>query len=710
MRKKLILTVLFLANTAILAQSRQDLYEIWQNPPLEYRMNKNIHHLPSDQQGQNALIENTLANGWGGFSLNVSFSHYLTDNGMKTVRQFCESAKAKGMDLWLYDEQGYPSGSAGGRVLKQNIALESMGIFFTDAVVSGGLSEFKVPPGRPIQISAFPIINGEADYTRSVNLSDYYDGSQVHWDAPEGKWKLFAATKNSLYKGFQADRNSYPYPSLLIPEVTEIFLDTTHNKYAEYLGNNLGRYFTSTFTDEPSTMAMQFHSYSEKHAVIPWQEVLSSEMATRYGYRPEDRLVELFYYDGSAGQQVRYQYFKTVGDLISENYFGKIKIWCEEHNFLSGGHLLLEETMLAHVPLYGNIMQCFRQMNAPGIDILSCYPENFPVHSPKLASSAAELEGQSRVMSEPCPVADGDSEPPMESLRGFVNMLLLEGVTDFNCYLKLNGLTQEEQIEFNKYVGRIGMLLRGGYTSADIGVVYPIESLWTKYKPGYQKVSGWKHVIGASEEANSIDKAFKDVSRFMYDYRWEYMHLDSQAIIDSIVDNGNLTHGNHQFKVIVLPAVDTLPIEAWKRLLRFAQQGGKLIFLEAVPCNSEIAFPDTYVQAEFARMIKENKNVLFMKEWASEGLDNIISKWVRAKVLVEEKKLPLRLAHKKVGSDDVFFLINDSHETIRTNIEFNIKGRVEQWDPESGKVSVISGMEEILLMPYHGKVYMVNTK
>jgi hypothetical protein len=54
---------------------------------------------------------------------------------------------------------------------------------------------------------------------------------------------------------------------------------------------------------------------------------------------------------------------------------------------------LIVVLMIAHVPFYGDIMKCFREMHAPGIDILSCFPENMPVHTPKLASSAAELMG-----------------------------------------------------------------------------------------------------------------------------------------------------------------------------------------------------------------------------------------------------------------------------------------------------------------------------
>ncbi len=484
------------------------------------------------------------------------------------------------MELWLYDENGYPSGNAGDLVIRENPEWEVMGLFFDDTLVNQGPLHFRLPPGKSELVAAFPVSGKVVDYSRKTDLSGFINGSYLDWKAPEGEWNIFAVTKDQLYEGFQVSKKpggsaSPHYPSLMIPEVTETFLRVNHEIYADYLGKDLGKYFTSTFTDEPSLMAVPFEWYT--WSVIPWQEVLSVEINKRYGYRPEERLVELFSDKGPAGQQVRYQYFHTVGDLIANNYFKPIKEWCAKHNFKSGGHLLLEETMMAHVPLYGDAMKCFREMDAPGIDILSCSPRFMPVHSPKLASSAAELEGNDLVMSEPCPIMEIytlGSEPPAEEVRGHLNMLMAGGVTDFNNYLNLTHSDQKEKIEFNTYIGRSTLLLHGGFTRADIGIVYPIESLWTRFIPQPLKVvdgfftdpnvSGWDTLAGGSPDAILVEQTFRNISRFMFKNRREYSFLDSRAIIESKVVNGELVNGQLHWKVIVLPAVSTLPEEAWE--------------------------------------------------------------------------------------------------------------------------------------------------
>ena len=65
--------------------------------------------------------------GLGGVVCNVDFREYLTsDEHWKTLVAGVESCAALGMVVWLYDEEGYPSGSAGGLVLQDNPAYEAL--------------------------------------------------------------------------------------------------------------------------------------------------------------------------------------------------------------------------------------------------------------------------------------------------------------------------------------------------------------------------------------------------------------------------------------------------------------------------------------------------------------------------------------------------------------------------------------------------------
>ncbi|MFA5814545.1 MAG: glycosyl hydrolase, partial [Bacteroidales bacterium] len=345
----------------------------------------------------------------------------------------------------------------------------------------------------------------------------------------------------------------------------------------------------------------------------------------------------------------------------------------------------------------------------PGIDVLSCFPALTPIHSPKLASGAAELTGATRVMCEPCPVADriklGGQETPADHVRGFLNIQLLGGVTDFNNYLQLSNSDQEEKNEFNRYVARIAMLLRGGHTKAEIAVVYPIETMWTKWIPKPVSVAGWDSVSGGNPDAVMVEQSFRNVSRFLYNHRWEYAYIDSKAIIDAEVKDGKLVHGLLQWKVIILPAVNTLPAEAWRKLALFAEAGGIVISLNAMPENSESHFPDETVLKIGKEIFNRYDKSVILKDWSPTELNRLLTKFLVKDFRLGDEQVPVRYCHRMIDGRDCFFLINDSDKEVKTSLQFDENRRFTEWDPASGKTRSVKGVIELELPAFHGKVY-----
>jgi len=293
--------------------------------------------------------------------------------------------------------------------------------------------------------------------------------------------------------------------------------------------------------------------------------------------------------------------------------------------------------------------------------------------------------------------------------------LMAGGVTDFNNYLRMTRANQEEKIQMNKYVGRTVMLLEGGFTRADVGVVYPIESLWTRFTAEPLKVwdgfftdpdvTGWDTLAGGAADAVLVEQTFRNVSRFMFENRWEYSFLDSRAIMESRVSRGELIHGDLRWKALVLPAVTTLPAEAWMNLALFVESGGLLIALEELPENSEHSFPDREIQGRFRSLFETCENALYVMNWSPEKLNKILSGHLNKAVQLEKETLPLRMAHRYIGDRDVFYVINDSETFIDTRISFRVHGRLEEWDPATGKIRMVSNTSRVKLAPYHGRVY-----
>ena len=112
---------LLLGSTVACAQNEKKLQADFLKPTLEYRMNVNRHSMPRDDREQDSMIQWIISNGYGGMATNVNPNEYLkSDEELKVFNRFVHASKARGLDLWLYDERSYPSGMADTYVLDEH--------------------------------------------------------------------------------------------------------------------------------------------------------------------------------------------------------------------------------------------------------------------------------------------------------------------------------------------------------------------------------------------------------------------------------------------------------------------------------------------------------------------------------------------------------------------------------------------------------------
>ncbi|MBX3255308.1 MAG: hypothetical protein KF862_14300 [Chitinophagaceae bacterium] len=671
----------------------------FRNPPLPYHMNLNVHHAPYEPAKQDMLLDSLLRCGYGGVATNVNWTEdYLKNSeAFSSFFRFARSARNKGMEVWLYDEKGYPSGMAGGHILSEHPEWESEGMFFKDTVITGPTKTgIPVLPGKLIIATAFPLKNGEVQFEKGEDLRHRLTGGRLQWNAPGGTWKIVQISSGALYHGFQAGTNRagevLRYPSLLLPEVTDRFIELTHKKYEEVSGSLLGDLFFSTFTDEPSSMAMPYHNLG--YGVYPWKSNVSDAFKKRYGYNLQDRLISLMLDSGREGKKLRVQYFSIIADLMSSNYFKKIKDHCRTQTLKTGGHLLLEESMMACVPLYGNIMSCFRQMDIPGIDVLTVMPDFTRRYmiSGRIAASAAELEGNSMVMSEICPVPDyaihSGKEAPTLHAKGVVNRQLVAGVTKFNNYMQLQHENDAGKKAFNTYVARVSMLMSAGVRASRIAVYYPVETMWSKYRPFPSSLRGWDDVQGGDSDAQQLDQLFIGVSNLLYENQWEYSYIDNQGICESVVEDGKLRHGQSSWDVLILPGVETISEEAMQTISTFCKKGGKVIAIHAVPENSLSAFPSSIVKKYTADLLsaktKSHQNFFFKKRFEPYGLNDLLSRLLEKEIVIFPKE-NVFCSQKIAAGKNAYLITNDNSHPKELDVTIKKGKSFMCWNPQTGE-------------------------
>ena len=75
--------------------------------------------------------------GYGGVCLNTGFRQYLEeDKDIELIMSIARYAKSLGMAVWIYDEQYYPSGAAGGATLIDHPELEALGLALVKQIVA----------------------------------------------------------------------------------------------------------------------------------------------------------------------------------------------------------------------------------------------------------------------------------------------------------------------------------------------------------------------------------------------------------------------------------------------------------------------------------------------------------------------------------------------------------------------------------------------
>ncbi len=706
----------FLFGRIRLPASNRPLADRFDQPPADARILKIIHNWPDEPQQQDVLIRGLAGQGFGGVVSNVSFTDYLiSPSKWKAFLRGTREAQTAGMSQWLYDEKGYPSGLAGGLTLQDHPEWRARGLMVSLAVTSGEPVQLQAPPGIVLLAHAYPETDGDLDVSAGVQLA--IAGGQVRWTPPHGRWHAMIITEGEIYEGTHAAHNlseHTPYVNLLMAEPTARFLELTHDAYAKHLGGALGKRFVSTFTDEPSLMSLYLSRMP--YGTLPWAPDLEAEFRQRRGYDLRPKLPRLVSGRGPQAARVRYDFWKTVAELVSDRYFGQIRRWCDRHGIQSGGHLLFEEPLTAHVPLYGDFFACVRQLSAPSIDCLTSIPAAVPWYIARMIGSVADLEGHAVTMSETSDHVQvwrrrGDTTPlrivTEAEIRGTCNRLVLSGINTITSYYSFRDLDDAALIRLNEYVGRICTMLRGGYQVADIAVLYPVESVWTRFVPS-------RHVTSDAVEALRVERSFRTVSDLLFSSRNDFTYIDSRAIIEGKVENGILTMGRLPRRIVILPKADTLPAAAWDQLEKLVRTGGVVIAMGNAPSNSEREFPSAALVQRWRGILGEGSNLrvrrygqglaAFIPDGAEAVLPVLLGSILEPDVTLDEAEGPIRVTHRRIEEHDVYFLINDGPQPWSGPVTLRGEGPGELWNPRTGTHEPIDGDRPVRveLEPYSG--------
>lgn len=484
--------------------------------------------------------------GLGGIVCNVAFDQYLrSEEHWQTLKAGIEACRRLGLVVWIYDEEGYPSGAAGGLVLAHHPEYEAQALAYD-----------------PTQADPF-ILRPAYEHTHASN-------------------------------NYHAARR---YINLLDDRAVAEFIRLTHETYRQRLGEYFGSTIQATFTDEPSLMAINLGQLPEgvRRNVrvvdpldsnvrplpsVPWSYDLPEQYRRRYG---EDLLVvrkSLFVGDSPEDRRVRRQFWSLVADLVADRYFGALQRWCRKHGLASSGHTLREEGVMHHPALEGNALKVLGLMDIPGLDMLSSDPTAV-MHSgwltAGLPASAALFHGRRRVMTEVSDFSQkmgGAGPASLEAMQATAAWQAAWGVTDFTLYYALQDRPVEASRAYGLFVGRLNAVLKTAQWQPDVLLYYPVYDLWAEYRPAAEPLT----LASQSPRAQRLVQSFYRLGQTLQRHQVPFAIVDHEALARASVEpDGRLKLAGRSFRAVLLPEGAEVPDPAGSVLANFHKNGGTLL-------------------------------------------------------------------------------------------------------------------------------------
>ena len=655
------------------------------DPALEYRALK-IEHSFANLPGATweAKAASLLEYGFGGAACNMKWDENYLQPGqsLDDFAAFVNAAHKQGVRIWLYDEYGYPSGSAGNLTVKDH--PEYAAIRLVQHTMQGGDSDprsIKLPDGFLKVEHAYLLSEGQ---TLPLNVT-VQDG-KMNFTGVNAPWTAYIYCVAEYNYGFEWNNS---YPNILNRDAVARFIEVTFDTYEGAIAD-FGNVVEAIFDDEPQLLAAHhLMPTGLRNPVIPYDYDIFETFQAKYGYDLRPVLHMVYGGEDAQAQRVRAHYYAHVGDLISENFFGQVQAWAEAHGTKLSGHLLLEEQMQYHVPVYGNYMQASKNMGYSGFDVLNVRPGPYMDETStggKYASSAAWLYGKDRVMIEIAPANNPEefATNHLDYALGAMTFAYFDGGNQVTSYYGQANSDKETGIAFNEYVGRMGAMTVGAQNTSKIAIYYSIDAMAAAYQaPATQQL------YDAPDAAKDLDKLVTRIAAGIRKQGLDYVFIDDASLQNGTVSSKGLTVGNFTFSTVIVPRATVMDIESMRVLDALIEAGVNVIFAEEMP---SIAYLEKD-QAEMDTLSQKHASLLKAKH------SDVIS------AITETSELGVKTARKYVyvspyEKDGVkfFFLALDAKKDAEITLSYEGACGFRIYDPLTGSITEVEN--EITLKSY----------
>ncbi len=515
-------------------------------------------------EGIASRLEDFKAKGCGGVIFHPRpglVTEYVSDEWYELFRFAVDKGKELGMEVWIYDENSYPSGFAGGHVPAQMPESYNQGQGLTPEDATTVPADYD---------KYYMILKKTGEHFTDVTQDAASEVGQA------GQYILLTKTFYRVSGWF----GGFSYVDMLYPGVTEKFIEVTMPGYEKVAGDEFGKSVPGLFTDEPEI---------NTPGGIRWTPDLFEVFESHWGYDLIPMLPSLWSEEGD-WKRVRHNYTQTLLRLFIERYSIPMSEYLASKNLKFTGHYW--EHGWPSMRLGGDNMAMYAYHDLPGIDMLfNQFNEVSPnaqfgnIRAVKELASVANQFGRHRTLSET--YGGAGWEITFRDLKRLGDWEYALGVNLMNQHLSYYSIAGARKYDYppsfaehnpwwksygylNHYYARLSLALSSGRQENSILVIEPTTSAWLydSYLP-----------YGRNAQFTVIGTGFQAFVTHLEKSKVEY-DLGSENIIHNhgSVDKGKFTVGRSAYSVVVIPPdTESLDQTTFELLKTFLQAGGKVV-------------------------------------------------------------------------------------------------------------------------------------
>ena len=521
---------------------------------------------------------------------------------------------------------------------------------------------------KPMKLVALMAFSNGVSKDLMNNIKDGY----LDWNAPTGKWKIYAVFMG--WHGKMVERAA--------PGGEGDVIDHFDRKALE----NYLKHFENIFKHKNSKKLRAFFndSYEVDDA---WGEAnftptLFEDFKIRRGYDLKEYLPALLGEDtiNNINVRVKNDYRLTISELLLENFTQTWREWSKKNNKIIRNQ--------AHGSP-ANILDLYEASDIPET-------ESEDILKIKFASSASNVSGKNLTSSESATWLDEHFFTTLEMTRenldrfflGGVNHVFYHGTTYSPSDVSWPGFMFYASVHFaptntfwddfkalNHYVARCQSLLQTGEPDNEILVYFPFFD-----RLAFPEKAMLHHFRG--EGLRNQTTPFRELISSLMSEGFSLDYISDKMILDSRVKRNEIKTKGNNYKLLIVPECKYIPENTLVHLLKLAKQGAKIIFIKEIPT----LVPGLYHYVEQESHLKnlvdqldlnEVKNQTFKISETGDGLtmvgDNVFEMLDHINIDAESlTKSDLSFLRRKTENGKIYFIVNKGDQVYNSWVNLNV--------------------------------------